>query len=118
MPWSVNRLAIEAGLYLTEHHIAYRMDIPAYLAEANRLKEALEATGAIDVWPTDTHYMLARLRFGKAKALKDFLADGYGFLIRDASNFEGLSDDFFRVAAQSPEENKRLVDYINEWLAL
>ncbi|MDR0745609.1 MAG: pyridoxal phosphate-dependent class II aminotransferase [Mediterranea sp.] len=118
MPWSVNRLAIEAGLYLTERNITYSMDIQTYLAEANRLKEALEATGAIDVRPTDTHYMLARLRFGKAKALKDFLVNEHGFLIRDASNFEGLSEGFFRVTAQSPEENKKLVDYINEWLDL
>ncbi|MDR0658306.1 MAG: pyridoxal phosphate-dependent class II aminotransferase [Mediterranea sp.] len=118
MPWSVNRLAIEAGLYLTTHPVAYSMDIQAYLAEANRLKEALEATGAIDVRPTDTHYMLARLRFGRAKALKDFLAGEYGFLIRDASNFEGLSEAFFRVTTQSPGENRILVDHINEWLAL
>jgi threonine-phosphate decarboxylase len=118
MPWSVNRLAIEAGLYLAEHDVAYSMDIQTYLAEANRLKEALEATGVIDVWPTDTHYMLARLRFGKAKALKDFLANEHGFLIRDASNIEGLNEEFFRVAAQSPEENRLLVDHINEWLAL
>jgi threonine-phosphate decarboxylase len=117
-PWSVNRLAIEAGLYLAERDITYRMDIQTYLAEANRLKEALEATGAIDVLPTDTHYMLARLRSGKAKALKDFLADEHGFLIRDASNFEGLSDEFFRVATQSPEENRLLADHISEWLAL
>ena len=118
MPWSVNQLAIEAGIYLLEQDISYHMDLQVYLEESRRLKTALEATGAIEVWPTDTHYMLARLRIGKAKALKDFLANEHGFLIRDASNFEGLSDDFFRVATQSPEENKKLIEYINEWLAL
>lgn len=118
MPWSVNQLAIEAGLYLLEHDIPYHIDIQAYLAETNRLKEALESTGVIDVWATDTHYMLARLRFGKAKALKDFLANEHGFLIREASNFEGLNEEFFRIATQSPEENNRLVEYINEWIAL
>lgn len=118
MPWSVNQLAIEAGMYLLEHDMAYRMDLQTYLEEAGRLKAGLESTGAIEVWPTDTHYMLARLRFGKAKALKEFLANEHGFLIRDAANFETLSDAFFRVAAQSAEENNKLIEYINEWLAL
>ncbi|NDV82008.1 threonine-phosphate decarboxylase [Bacteroides sp. 51] len=118
MPWSVNQLAIEAGLYLLNQDITYNIELQDYLTEAKKLKSALESTGAIEVWPTDTHYMLARLRFGKARALKDFLANEYGFLIRDASNFEGLNDDFFRVASQSSGENQKLVEYINEWLAL
>lgn len=116
MPWSVNQLAIEAGLYLVKEHIPSCMDMPTYLSESRKLKEALQQTGAIEVWPTDTHFMLARLRIGKAKALKDYLANEHGFLIRDASNFEGLSDDFFRVATQSPEENSKLIKYIEEWL--
>jgi len=118
MPWSVNQLAIEAGLYVLEHDVPYRIDLQTYLAETNRLKSALESTGAVEVWPTDTHYMLVRLRLGKANALKEFLANTYGFLIRDASNFEGLTDDFFRIATQAPEENNKFIDYLNEWIAL
>ena len=59
--------------------------------------------------------MLVRLRFGKASALKDYLAERHGILIRDASNFEGLDEHFFRIATQTPAENDRLVDAIGEW---
>ena len=80
------------------------------------MRERLEQLGALEVWDSDTHFMLVRLRFGKASALKEYLAEKHGILIRDASNFEGLDEHFFRIATQTPEENNRLVEAIAEWL--
>ena len=114
MPWSVNSLAIEAAKYLLEEGIS--ADIPQLLAERERLTNLLLATGMLEIWPTDTHYMLIKLRMGKAAALKDFLAVNHGILIRDASNFEGLDERFFRIATQTPEENDKLVKAISEWM--
>ena len=74
------------------------------------------ATGVVDVWETTTHFMLAQLRMGKAGALKDWLANEHGILIRDASNFDGLDARFFRIAAQRPDENDQLVAAINDWI--
>lgn len=48
--------------------------------------------------------------------MKDYLAGEHGILIRDASNFDGLNEHFFRIAAQSREENDRLVKAIGQWL--
>lgn len=115
MPWSVNQLAIEAGLHLLEHDVPNPLDVPAYLQETARLRSALEALGGLEVWATETHFMLVRLRFGKAAALKDYLAEKQGILIRDASNFDGLDERFFRIATQTPEENDRLVKAICQW---
>ncbi len=115
MPWSVNSLAIEAGLFLLEHDSSALFDLPAYLEEATRLRKALEQVGGLDVWATQTHFMLVRLRMGKASALKEYLANEQGILIRDASNFEGLDEHFFRIATQTSEENDRLVLAIGKW---
>ena len=115
MPWSVNSLAIEAAKYLLEEGDGISADIPQLLAERERLTNLLLATGMLEIWPTDTHYMLIKLRMGKAAALKDFLAVNHGILIRDASNFEGLDERFFRIATQTPEENDKLVKAISEW---
>ena len=60
--------------------------------------------------------MAFRLRGGKASALKEWLADTHGLLIRDASNFEGLDEGFFRIAVQTPEENNQLITAIKEWM--
>lgn len=116
MPWSVNSLAIEAAKYLLEEGDGISADIPQLLAERERLTNLLLATGMLEIWPTDTHYMLIKLRMGKAAALKDFLAVNHGILIRDASNFEGLDERFFRIATQTPEENDKLVKAISEWI--
>ncbi len=116
MPWSVNSLAIEAAKYLLEEGDGISADIPQLLAERERLTNLLLATGMLEIWPTDTHYMLIKLRMGKAAALKGFLAVNHGILIRDASNFEGLDERFFRIATQTPEENDKLVKAISEWM--
>lgn len=115
MPWSVNQLAIEAGCYLLEHDAACAIDIPSYLQETARLKSALEKMGGMDVWDTKTHFMLVCLRMGKASALKEYLAKEHGLLIRDASNFNGLDNRFFRIATQTPEDNLLLVNGIARW---
>lgn len=115
MPWSVNQLAIEAGLHLLEHDVPNALDVSAYLQETSRLCKALEALGGLEVWPTKTHFILVRLRFGKASSLKEYLACEHGILIRDASNFDGLDGHFFRIATQTPEENDHLVQAIAKW---
>lgn len=118
MPWSVNQLAIEAGLHLLEHDVPNPLDVPAYLQETARLRTALESLGGLEVWATETHFMLVRLRFGKASALKEYLAEEHGILIRDASNFDGLDEHFFRIATQTSEENDRLVEAIKQWMMI
>lgn len=115
MPWSVNQPAIEAGHYLlSSSH--YDIDISLLLKEKERLAQSLLSVGGMEVWPSDTHYMLVRLRTGKASALKEYLATEQGILIRDASNFEGLNEHFFRIATQTPEENDKLVESIKKWM--
>ena len=115
MPWSVNQLAIEAGHYLLQSSSEYNIDIPLLLREKERLVQSLLSIGGMEVWPSDTHYMLVQLRMGKAAALKEYLATEHGILIRDASNFEGLNEHFFRIATQTPEENDKLVEGIKKW---
>ncbi len=116
MPWSVNQLAIEAGHYLTTHSDELAFDLHQLLQEKERLAQALQAVGGLEVWQSDTHYMLVKLRMGKASALKEYLATEHGILIRDASNFEGLDEHFFRIATQRQEENEELVNGIRQWI--
>ena len=105
-------------MYLLSQGIPGAISMEEYLKECTRLRHKLESLGGLEVWPTDTHFMLVRLRFGKASALKDYLANEHGILIRDASNFEGLSEGFFRIATQTPEENDRLVEAIGKWFQI
>jgi threonine-phosphate decarboxylase len=91
------------------------IDLQAYLEETKRLRSNLKSLG-IEVLETQTHFMLASLREGKASELKDYLVKKHEILIRDASNFEGLDERFFRIATQTPKENDLLVAAISQWI--
>ncbi len=118
MPWSVNRIAIDAGHYMLAHEEDYAIDLHALMKERARMASALSSLGFIEVWPSDTHILLCRLRSGHASALKEYLASEHGLLIRDASNFNGLSSSFFRIAIQTEEEDNLLVECIRKWMEL
>ncbi len=114
-PWTVNALAIEAGKYLVEHDPQLLPDMNAYIAEAQRLKAGLEAIEGLMVMDTQTHYMLVNIDWANVLELKNWLVEHHGILIRDASNFHGLDDHCFRVAAQTPEENDALLNAIKAY---
>lgn len=115
MPWSVNAIAQEAGIYLIHHQDEYIIDIDGLTKEKDRVSRELESTGIVEVMASDTHILLCRLRKGKASSLKDYLAINHGILIRDASNFLGLSNSHFRIAVQGHEENDELIKAIKMW---
>ncbi len=114
MPWSVNSVAIAAAHYLLRHP---RADYRPYHSEALRLAERLVQL-PIDVMPTDCNFMLCRLHDGTAAQLKSWLVEHHGILIRDASNFVGLTAGHFRIAAQTPEINNRLINALEEWIRI
>lgn len=111
-PWAVNALAIEAGLFLLEHD---ELIVKPNLEEAQRVYRCLNRIDGIAALPTDTNFMLCRIERHTAAELKDYLAHEHRMLIRDASNFRGLSDHFFRIAAQAPEENDALIEAISHY---
>ena len=115
-PWAVGTLAIEAARYLVRHADSYVFDLPYLLKERARVSEALTRMGGIETSPSQTHFLLCRLRMGNAAALKEHLATHHGLLIRDASNFLGLTPGHFRIAVQGREADDRLIRAIGEWL--
>ncbi|MGM9777527.1 MAG: aminotransferase class I/II-fold pyridoxal phosphate-dependent enzyme [Prevotella sp.] len=117
-PWSVNALAISAGHYILDNDFKAIKDIEEYLAEAQRLRDELDAIEGVSVMPTDTNFMLCELSVGNAAGLKNWLAKNHGILIRDASNFRTLTPRHFRIAAQSKEENDTLINAIRLWTSI
>ena len=74
-----------------------------------------------EVWVSNVQRQTAILfyvvcRSGTAAELKEYLVDSHGILVRDASNFEGLDERYFRVAAQSSAKNDMLIKAVEEWM--
>ena len=114
-PWSVSALAVEAGKFLLQHdEYVCRPD----LREAQRLRDNLHQIWGITIAPTNTNFMLCKLMHHTAAELKEYLAKEHHILIRDASNFKGLTPNHFRIAAQTPKENDALVEAIQRFMKL
>lgn len=117
-PWAVNALAIEAGKWLLTHQDVHeRFLMEELLGEARILADRLRGIFGIHVYPTDTNFMLCSIQQASAAHLKEYLLENHGFLIRDASNFEGLKDCHFRIAAQDPDSNAELVQAIRTFIS-
>jgi threonine-phosphate decarboxylase len=115
-PWAMNALSIEAGKFLLKKGNPAVENLDEYLEETERFRANLREIKGMRVFETKTNFMLCELDNIKASALKYYLIHEHGMLIRDCSNFLGLSPYFFRVSTQRPEENDALVAAIQEYL--
>ena len=114
-PWAINALSLEAGKWLVQRGETAIPDLASYLAETQRLRAMLNGLDGIKTLDTQTNFFLCTIRQSTAADLKEYLAQEHGILIRDASNFTGLTPHHFRIATQSPTENDALVDAIKNY---
>ena len=115
IPWSVNAIAVEAGKYILTHPEQYILPICEWRRETIELIDRLNELGNLEALPTSVTFFLARLKKGTAAALKQYLWDHHGLLIRDASNFRSLNETYIRISAQTAAENRVLVEAVREW---
>ncbi len=115
-PWAINALSLEAGKWLVQRGETAIPDLTSYLAETQRLRALLNEIDGIEAQQTQTNYFLCTIQQATAAELKEYLALEHGILIRDASNFTGLTPQHFRIATQSPAENDALVTAIRLFL--
>ena len=114
-PWAINALSLEAGKWLVQRGETAIPDLTSYLAETQRLRAMLNDIEGIEAQPTQTNFFLCTIRQAIAAELKEYLAHEHGILIRDASNFTGLTPHHFRIATQSPAENDALATTIKQF---
>lgn len=108
-PWSVNTLALTAGvaaLHDTEHN---HQTIEFIRRERRSLFERLSEIKQLRIFPSSTNYLLLQMTNGMTSfELRDRLMH-QRILIRDCAGFRGLSSQFFRIAVRTAEENERLL---------
>jgi threonine-phosphate decarboxylase len=114
-PWNVNTLAIEAGLFICDHAKNISPDKTRISDEMDVFLKLLSENTSWKLSPSATNYVLCELEGKLSARLKDYLVQEHGILIRDASNFHGLDDRFIRLALQSPDKNKLLINAINQF---
>lgn len=114
-PWTVNTMALQAGNFIFDHYHQIQIPLKKLLSEKKRLSEKLNQNPVLKVHESVTHFFLVETMKDDAAQLKKFLIENYGLLIRDASNFRGLTQRHFRIATLSPEKNNLLIKALDEW---
>jgi len=108
-PWSVNTLALAAGVAALQDKEHNRQTIEDNRQERRTLFERLSELKKLKVYPSSANFLLAEIIDGmSAMELRERLMH-QRLLIRDCTNFMGLSPQFFRVAVRTAEDNGRLL---------
>lgn len=108
--WSVSAPAQATGIAALEEADYVRRTNVFIAAERSFLVAEMSALG-VKVFDSAANYLLFRSRIGLAEELLT-----YGILIRDCSNFSGLSEEYYRIAVRAHEENIRLVEVLGRCL--
>ncbi|MBW1644481.1 MAG: threonine-phosphate decarboxylase [Deltaproteobacteria bacterium] len=114
LPWNVNSLAQAAVSYL----MTQKNEIDSFVeqtrefvkSEREKLTKTLESTGQIKVIPSTTVFMLARLpdSLTSDKVCEHLLQNR--ILVRNCSNFKGLSEQYIRISLKTMDINRIVAD--------
>lgn len=118
LPWSVNSLAQAAVSYL----ITKRDEIDSFIektreflkTERINLTEKLENTIGIKVFPSTTVFLLAKV---PDNLILDNVCDHLlqnKILVRNCSNFKGLSEQFIRISLKTRDINKMVAKKLSD----
>jgi threonine-phosphate decarboxylase len=114
-PWSVNVLAQEAGKFIFDYPHQFFPDTSQICQLSCNFQKAVSQFLNFRVIPSKAPFFLIEMQSGTAKELKEFLVHEYGILIRDASNFQGLNEQYFRVCTRDEKDNQLLISGLFEW---
>lgn len=115
-PWSVNSFAENICNYIFKEEDYIENTKNYFKEEIDFMIENLEKIDNLEVFKSNTNFILLKLRKYDSIYLKEKLFLEKNILIRDASNFKGLDEHYIRVAVKKREENETLIDALNEIL--
>ncbi|MBI3753982.1 MAG: threonine-phosphate decarboxylase [Deltaproteobacteria bacterium] len=125
-PWSVNTLAIAAGIESLRDTEYIQKTREWLISETPFLMQGLRATPYLKTYPSKVNYLLVKILFPAIPPHQNLWCGGIlagdiqrqllksGMLIRDCGDFTGLDNSFFRVAVRGKEENQFLLDSFNK----
>lgn len=109
-PWSVSEPAQQAGIAALKERGFRERTLALVEKERERLETALTKLG-LSVWPGKANYLCFRAP-GEPDLYEKLLEKG--ILIRRCRNYHGLTEEDYRTAVRTPEENSRFIQAINE----
>jgi len=114
-PWSVNSLSLSIIPELFEDEEFEARTLEEYRNGKKAMLDALGETDGIKVYPSQTNFVLCRLKRGSGDMLNEHLVR-HGFFVRTCKDFCGLGEDYVRIAVRGAAENRALADRVREYM--
>jgi len=113
-PWTVNTFAQIAG-HVAINDVEFAVNTRQYMSsEKAFLYDELSKIKGIRPFQPSVNFILVRIHNTEitSSVIQNLLIKD-NIIIRDCSNFVGLSDKYFRVAVRTREENQKLLSALN-----
>ncbi len=111
LPYNINALTQASALFLFEHFDVFERQAAEIRAERGRVMASLMAMPGIEVFPSQTNFLLIRVA-GADEVFRRLLAAG--ILIKNMHGTHALLNDCLRITIGTPEENDALIGAIRE----
>ncbi len=108
-PWSVSSVAEAAGIAAMSDTEYLERSLKLIREQRVRLAEGLRSCG-MEVFEPAANFIFFR---SPIPELGELCREN-GFLLRDCSNYRGLSKGYYRIAVRTHDENERLLDAISD----
>ncbi|WP_022670237.1 pyridoxal phosphate-dependent aminotransferase [Hippea alviniae] len=107
LSWSVSALAEELAIRALD--LDYSNKIAQIVNVRDWLREEMKKSGYVETFESKTNFLLFKLKRKDSAWLFDKMIKE-GFLIRDCSNFRGLSDKFFRISIKDKRTTEKFLN--------
>lgn len=118
LPWSVNSLAQTAVDYLMCHNKQVddfiQKTVKFLKHERSKMTAAFSDTTCLKLFPSKTSFLLGKLNNNMTSDSVCFALAQKRILIRNCSNFTGLSNEFIRISLKTSEINQMLVQELRD----
>ncbi|MCW2119669.1 pyridoxal phosphate-dependent aminotransferase [Flavobacterium sp. 7A] len=115
LPWTVNALAIAAGLYIFKNYHKLLFSVVDLTIETQKFQAQINTISNLKVEDSATSYFLVEVLKGSAADLKRYLMMEHQILVRDATNFNLLEGEYIRLAVQKSSSNEALIKALEKW---
>lgn len=119
-PWQVNAIAQISGMYIFNNMLTVQDHIEKTIQyihkEKNYFEDELGQVPDVKIFTSFAPYILIQLpEHINGSTVCSYLAQKK-YLIRNCSNFEGLSDQFIRIAYKESSQNKDVLHHLKQLL--
>ncbi len=117
-PWAVNRMAQLAGKYLLEENGEYENSVREFVRnEIARIFDEITNIPFLKPYRTSVNFILIEVLEPLNAHMIATELRKKGILIRDCSNFIGLTGEFIRISLRKSDENNILLEELNSLCA-